>query len=82
MEVVPETDYFIFTKKEEKADYKIEFVPKEKNKAPIKKGELVGTISVYCNGKNLTTVNCLANTDVDKKVYFDYVSTVIENWAI
>lgn len=82
VEVIPEIDYFVFGKKDEKCDYRMEFVPNEKNKAPIKKGDCVGTLTVYCNGKNMTTINCLANSNVDKKVYFDYLSSVVENWAI
>ena len=50
-------------------------------KAPIKKGYVVGKITVFKNGVEVSSSNLLANENADKMGCFDYIKDLFENWA-
>ncbi len=83
LEIIAEKPVFIFSKKGDKHSYEIDFNPLEKIKAPIKKGDNIGTITVYDeNNVEIATVNVLSNEDVMQKTYFDLVKDVGNNWSL
>lgn len=82
VKIIPENDVYVFSKKNEKQDITVDFEPYEKIKAPIKKGDKVGTLTVYSGGVETGRTNALAAETVNKKTYFDYVKDVAMNWTI
>lgn len=82
LEVICETPICVFGKKNEKKSYDIDFKPYEKIKAPVKKGDKVGYVSVFENGIEIATANVIANEDIEKMTFFDVVKNVIEYFGI
>ena len=79
IEVVPENDFFVFSKKGDKGKIDLDYNFIEV-KAPISKGDVVGECVIYNNGVEVGRVNLLSNTTVDKMTYFDYVLEISKNW--
>lgn len=79
---VPCEDYYSFCKKSEKENFEIEYSLVEKVKAPIKKGDIVGTISVFKDGVEVAKINAVAVKDVEKKNFFDAFGEVVEKWKL
>ncbi len=79
IEVVPETDFYVFTARNNKdvieCDYEFYTV-----KAPINKGDVVGIATIYKNGAQVGKVNLISNVCVEKMSYFDYVLEISKNW--
>ncbi len=73
---------YLFSKKNEKRGVEITFTPDGKVKAPVKKGDIVGRLSVYENGIEIGSVNVISNEDVAEKTYFDVVRDVVRNWPL
>ena len=82
VQVKAEKPFFIFANKNEKISVECDFVPSDKIKAPIYVGDLVGKVNIYRDGQKIGEVNVVANEDVLKKTYFDYIKDVGENWAL
>ena len=49
-------------------------------KAPVKKGDIIGTISVLYDGQPYKTVNIIASEDVGRKGYKDNVKDMFKYW--
>ena len=73
---------YLFSKKNEKRGVEINFTPDGKVKAPVKKGDIVGRLSVYENGIEIGSVSVISNEDVAEKTYFDVVRDVVRNWPL
>lgn len=82
LEVIAERPSYIFSHKNEKRAVEIEFTPTTRVKAPIKKGEVVGQLNVYENGKEIDCVNVIANESILQKTYFDVITDIGKNWAL
>lgn len=82
LSVVAENSFSLFSKKNEKRSVEVNFESNGKLSAPIIKGEIIGKLSIYENGKEIATINVLANEDIECKSYIDRVKDVAENWAI
>lgn len=82
IEIVAEKPIFLFSLKNEKRSVELEFEPIEFVKAPVNKGDLVGVLRAFEDGKEIASVNVLANESVEQATYFDYLRDVLENWAI
>lgn len=80
--VVAENHLSLFCKKGEKRSVEIDFKPLSRVKAPIYKGDVVGTLNVYENGVEIAVINVLSNEDVLQKTYFDVINDIGRNWAI
>ena len=79
VEVVPEKDCFILSKKNEKSTVDIEY-QLYNVKAPINKGDCVGVATVYNNGVEVEKVKLLSLYSVDKMNYFDVIFEIATNW--
>ncbi len=77
-----EKSVYLFSKKGSKKSVEIVFNPESELKAPVKKGDNVGSISVYENGKEISKINVIACNDVEKASYFDKISDISDNWVI
>ncbi len=82
LSVVAEKPLYLFSRKDQKRSVEINFTPTDKVVAPITKGDIVGSLSVYENGILIDSVCVLANEDVLEKTYFDCIFDVLENWAL
>ncbi|MBO5714138.1 MAG: D-alanyl-D-alanine carboxypeptidase, partial [Clostridia bacterium] len=80
--VVGDRTINIISKKNQERCFEINFIPLEKVKAPIVKGEKVGELKIYENGIELQSVNVLSNEDIQEKTYFDCLFDVFNNWAL
>lgn len=80
--IVPKDDATILSKKTEKIgkiSYKINL---KKLKAPIKKGDIVGTLNIKQNNQIINTINITVKEDIKKanfiELYFRYLSDMIK----
>ncbi len=79
IEVLPEEDFFVFSKKGETANVTLEY-DCYKVKAPIKKGEVVGQCSIFNNGIEVGKVNLVSTCCVNEMNYFNYLTEIAKNW--
>ena len=75
----PEKDCYIFCKRGEESDVEIT-VEKFELKAPVNKGDIVGTLKVTRDGETVESVNLLSDSAVKKATYLDVVDDFIEKW--
>ena len=79
LSVRPEHAVYIFCKKGDSNNifYEVEF---ESVRAPIARGDVVGTARVYKDNIEVSSVKLLANEDIEKNSYFDSLKDLAENW--
>lgn len=77
--VRPERPYFVFGKKGEESDVHISIELPDKLKAPIKKDDIVGTVTVCDKGRNVK-INLLATETVNALSYWDVTEKMLEQW--
>ncbi len=82
IEVIAESPVYLFSKKNEKRNIEVNFVPNERIKAPILKGEVLGKLYIYENSKEIEVVNVISNEDVLCRTYFDELTNIIGNWQL
>lgn len=81
--VIAEKPFYVFSKKNEQRAFEINFIPTNvRIKAPIDKGIILGTLSIYENGIEIGKVNVISNENVERKDYFDEITEIIDNWSI
>ena len=79
VEVVPQDNFYIFSRRGEKDKVETELNLNGKVSAPVKKGDVLGEIVVYNNGVEAGRVNLIANDSVEKMSYFDYIKKIAGN---
>ncbi len=79
VEVYPEKDFFVFTKKNEKVNVDFEY-QLNSYKAPVKKGDKLGFVTIYKDGVEVGKVGLLSAQSVDKMNYFDTIKEIANNW--
>ena len=79
--VVPQTDVTVLRKKVEKSGNATYEVKMESLKAPLKKGQKVGTLDIKENGKVVRTINLTVDKNVEKanifELYLQYLEDVV-----
>lgn len=79
--VVPQTDVTVLRKKAEKSGNATYEVKMEALKAPLKKGEKVGTLDIKENGKVIRTINLTVDKNIKKanilELYLQYLEDVV-----
>ncbi len=50
--------------------------------APIKKGDVIGKIDFLVDGNIMDSVNLVANEDIEKKGYFDFLTDTLKSWLV
>ncbi len=79
VECAPEEDYFVLTKKGEEPDVRCDFdiwsVP-----APVKKGDVVGKVTIYVSENAKKEINIVAMSDINRRGYKDILDDIIKEW--
>ncbi len=79
VECAPEEDYFVLTRKGESKDVRCDFdiwsVP-----APVKKGDIVGKVTVFVSNEQVKEINIVAMSDINRRSFKDILDDVVENW--
>lgn len=73
---------YIFSQKAVKHAVELSFSPTGQAVAPIKEGDVLGTLSVYDGGIEIEKVNVIATESVNEKSFWDGVVDVTENWSV
>ena len=79
--VIPERASYIFCTKDDTDDIFYE-LSLDEVKAPLKRGDVVGTVTVYKNNVEADRLNLLANEDVAKSSYFDSLRDAARGWTL
>lgn len=79
VDVYPEKDFFVFSKKNEKVSVDFEYEFKTLS-APIVCGEKVGHVTVYRDGVEVGKIALLSARKVDKMNYFDTLKEIANSW--
>lgn len=79
VDVVPEKDFFVFAKKNEKLSVDLEY-QYFNNKAPINKGDVLGQVTIFKNGVEVGKVNLISIQKVDKMNYLDILRDIANKW--
>lgn len=82
LEVYPDGNVFILSKKNTKRSFDISFTPNNSIIAPINKGDTVGIIDIYENNVKIKSINAIAGENIERKSYFDNIIEVVENWNL
>jgi len=73
-------DFSVLQKKEESKDFDIKTELLSNIKAPIEKGQIIGTLSIEKEGKVIGTVEILSDREVKTANIFDYFKNIIKQW--
>ncbi len=68
--------------KNEKKSFEHEFTKIENLKAPLKKGDTVGFLTVYCNNVQYAKINVILDEDIMQKSLLDNIKDVTINWNL
>ncbi len=82
IEAIAERPLFIFSEKGTERAIELNFIPLDKVKAPVKKGEIIGKLIVYENNVEINSVNVIANEDILEATFFDVINDIINDWPI
>ncbi|MFY9177693.1 MAG: D-alanyl-D-alanine carboxypeptidase family protein [Caldicoprobacterales bacterium] len=75
------SDFSLLQKKGEQSEYQVDNIIEQPIKAPIIKSQKIGYMTIKQNGKDIGTVDILADRDIDKAGIYDYFKQIIRNWA-
>lgn len=79
--VCPEKNCYVFTEMNKEPEISYNVIPYSV-KAPVAKGQNVGTIEIYKNGILYETVNAVSAEDVKKAGFGDNFKNISAEWAI
>ncbi|MBR6687501.1 MAG: D-alanyl-D-alanine carboxypeptidase [Clostridia bacterium] len=80
--VFPAKNLTIFCKKGEKPEYTVLVRQNNKLRAPLKKGQVVGEITLYVNGVEYAKTNLITSCDVEAATFGDCYKKAAGNWQI
>ncbi len=79
---VAENSFFLFSKRNVTRSVEFDFKVKNKIKAPVKRGEVIGELYIYENNMEIAKINILANEDIQNATFTDNIKSIIKNWAL
>ena len=79
--IIPERASYIFCSKDDTDEIFYE-LSLDEVKAPVRRGDAVGTVTVYKNNVEADRLKLLANEDVEKSTYFDSLRDAARGWSI
>ncbi len=82
VEIVASSSLYLFCQRNQTVPVEIVLNAPKKVKAPINKGDILGKIEIYSNGKLINYTDILALEDVQMKEYGDKVNDIIKDWAL
>jgi D-alanyl-D-alanine carboxypeptidase (penicillin-binding protein 5/6) len=80
LEIAAQESYSLLTSKSQKLNYAIDYNIPDKVSAPIRKGDVVGSLSVIIDNKIVREISVAATTDIAVNSYGDCVGDIIHNW--
>lgn len=81
LEVRPEKDYYILTKKGDSKEVELE-ININYGKAPIHEGEKCGTITIIDNGVVLEEINLIANNTIEPRTFKEALGAIKDRWMV
>lgn len=76
-------DIAVLVKRGVKGEYTASFNMKTGLKAPLKKGEVVGTVTIYTKSKiKLAECDIIVLDDIEEQTYIDSLDLIAKNWKI
>ena len=78
--VVAEHPLCAFTRRGEKGDFQVSVDLRSDLRAPLAKGDEVGTASLYLNGVEVCVTRLLANEDAPRMTWFDALRETVRQW--
>ena len=79
--VIPERASYIFCSKDDTDEIFYE-LSLDEVKAPVRRGDAVGTVTVYKNNVEADHLKLLANEDVKKSCYWDSLRDAVRGWSL
>ena len=79
--VIPERASYIFCSKDDTDEIFYE-LSLDEVKAPVLRGDVVGSVTVYKNNVEADHLNLLSNEDVEKSSYFDSLRDAARGWSL
>lgn len=76
----PEQDFWALTKKGESSEYVVSLDVPQKIYAPIKKGDIIGKITVTKNDIVEAQINLICNNDIQSLSILNTIKKVIKSW--
>jgi D-alanyl-D-alanine carboxypeptidase (penicillin-binding protein 5/6) len=73
-------DFYGVTKKGESVDYTVSIDSIEKIKAPMAKGDKIGTITISRNGVVVKQIDIIISQDINRLTYTDGLKEIISKW--
>ena len=70
------------TRINEKNSYTYSFIKDENVLAPLKVGDVIGKLKIYCESQEIDTVNVILLEDIAEKNYLDSIHDVVINWNL
>lgn len=80
--VKPSRDGYLFLKRGEKGDHRVEITIPERLKAPVKEGERVGYATIFNNGIEYDKIPLIATADITKAGYLDALREIANRWNL
>ena len=74
-------DFSMLQKKGQSADYDIKTVIEQPIKAPINQGDKIGSMVIQQDGKDINSIDILADRDIEKASIYDYFKQIIRGWS-
>ena len=79
--LLAEEDYFVVNKKGEKPELETQINLPNKLNAPLKQGDVVGTITISKNGVVEKEINIIVQEDVEAQGYWQTTKSILEKWS-
>ncbi|MCL2860979.1 MAG: D-alanyl-D-alanine carboxypeptidase [Firmicutes bacterium] len=79
VQVMPEKDFFHFAKRNQKSEFTFENIV-DSLKAPLEKGQIVGTMRIMNGGTEIGTINLITTDAILKAGYLDILNDIISQW--
>lgn len=80
IEVVPQSNFYLFSRRGENGKIETEYNFSSSVTAPVRKGDVLGEIIVYNNGVEAGRIKVIANENVEKMSYADYIKKIAGRW--
>ena len=80
LSIVAEENYSILNNKFEKKNFCFDYCLPDVISAPVKKGDIIGKMSVIMDNEIVKEINVLAYNDIIKNTYGDCINDILNNW--
>ncbi len=78
--VVAEHPLKVFTKRGQEENFTLDIVTEQDRKAPVGKGDVLGTATLFSDGVEIASTPLVANTDIARLSWWDAYRKTARNW--